>query len=72
MISVESGYLKDLANNILNTERHSLEPLDVLLLIDVILTQRGQPLELPINKPLDLAGLGETTPTTLEQETSGH
>ncbi len=55
MISTESGYLKDLANNINLTERHSLGPLDVLMLIDVILTQRGESIEYTDTKPDELA-----------------
>ena len=42
MISLESGYLKDLANNITLTERCSVEPLDVLLLITEILELRDE------------------------------
>ena len=71
MISTESGFLKDLANNINLTERHSLGPLDVLMLIDVILTQRGEHLELTDNQPHDLAGSPETSPANIEQGPSG-
>ena len=45
MISLDTGYLKDLANNIILTERHSLDAIDILLLIDHILNTRGASLE---------------------------
>lgn len=71
MISLETGYLKDLANNITLTERHSLGPLDVLLLIDTILTQRGESLELTTSKPLDLVIPPERTQGGGQQGPSG-
>ena len=52
MISLDNAYLKDLANNITLTERHSLEALDVLLLITEILELRH---EHPATKPDQLA-----------------
>lgn len=71
MISIESGYLKDLANNINLTERHSLGPLDVLMLIDVILTQRGEHLELTDTQPHDMVIPPERTQGGVDKGPNG-
>jgi hypothetical protein len=53
-MTLETGYLQDLANNIVNTGRHSLGPVEVLLLIDEIITLRGGSLELTDSKSNDV------------------
>ena len=63
MISLESGYLKDLANNINLTQRCSVEPLDVLLLITEILELRDEHSNI---KPDQLACSPEVKAESLE------